>query len=163
MTFTDSSTQSSDSDEGASDRIHKFLNPEVQLLLKTLTGQDLPRIFRKRKVGQKLREPKYSFMTEKQLEETIKETREKADKLIQMPPVVPPRKPVETILSFDPRIQGHDDSVYVLTDISMNVKNKVRVISPGLNVITSKFHDRANINPNYLPQFPRIVLSLYGI
>ena len=102
------------------------MDPEVQSLLKKLTGQDLQRIFRKRKIGQKLREPKYSFMTETELEETIRETREQADKLIQMPPVLPPQRVEERILSFDPRMQGHDDAAYVLTDIGLDGKDRVR-------------------------------------
>lgn len=115
-------TSSSVSD---AERIERFLDPKVQSLLKVLTGRDFTRIFRNRKVGQKLHSPKVSFMTEEGLEETIQEAERRADALLQMPPVLLPKDDKEKVLAFDPRIQGHDESAFVFTDISLGSTNRV--------------------------------------
>lgn len=101
----------------------------VQLYLRQLIGCDTVKVFRKRKVGQKLREPKFSFMTEEQLIKSFKESEEKAQVLLQMPPVLPARKDKERILAFDPEIQGYDhpdNSTILMMDLTLNRNDRVR-------------------------------------
>lgn len=45
-------------------------------------------------------------MTEAELEEYMKETRQKAEKLLQIPPVLKMRNPETKVLSRDPALQG---------------------------------------------------------
>jgi hypothetical protein len=111
--------------EVSEDRIEMYVDPDVQSLLKQLTAKDYHRVFRKRKVGQRLKEPKYSFMTEEQLQETLQEADRRADRLLQMPPVLRPRQPIDKVLSFDPHIQGLEKSTVIFTDITMNVSDRV--------------------------------------
>jgi len=66
-------------------------------------------------------------MTEEDLKETLRETEERANYLLQMPPVLQPKKYEEKVLSFDPRIQDHDQSAFVFTDISTNSSNRVNI------------------------------------
>ncbi|CAL8072878.1 unnamed protein product [Orchesella dallaii] len=137
-------------------RIKLFIDPEVQTLLKELTGRDLKRIFRKRKIGQKLKEPKYTFMTEAQLQKAREEAEEKADKLLQMPPVLMPRKTIDEILSFDPCIQLDEvvPSTLIFTDISMNIKDRDRIIvarDPDGTLRQATWQERDKMNAIYFP------------
>ena len=106
------------------------MDPQVQKLLKELTGLDFTTVFRIRKDGEHLSQPKYTFMTEAQLEEKIEEAKKNAEKLLQMPPVLPPRKPIKEIISFDPIIQGFEKPGITLlcTDISANRTDRVSKI-----------------------------------
>lgn len=103
-----------------------FVEPQVQSLLKQLTGKDFQRVFRKRKIGQRLKEPKYTFMTEGQLQQRLEEADARADKLLQMPPVLRARLPIDKELAYDPQIQGIEKSTILFTDITMNVTDRVR-------------------------------------
>ncbi len=88
---------------------------------------EFERVFRTRKLGQRLHEPKYSFMTEAQLKESLDEAYVKADSILQMPPVLPPRKPINKELAYNPEIAGYDldGSTLVFTDITMNISERV--------------------------------------
>lgn len=50
---------------------------------------------------------------------------EKAKKLLQMPPVLPERKPISDILSVDKILDGMDTAKYVFTDITYNIPDRV--------------------------------------
>jgi len=108
-------------------RIKLYYTADVQRLLKKITGRDPKVVFRKRKIGQKLREPKYVFMTDEEFAEAQMEAERKSDMLLQMPPVLAPREPINEELSFDPQIQGIETATLVFTDISMNVSNRVGI------------------------------------
>jgi len=140
--------------DSSQDIIKKFYHPDVQSLLSKLTNMDLDHIFRNRKVGQKLREPLLSFMTVESLEETIGSARRRANKLLQMPPVLPARKPRNKILAFDPYIQGHDNSSFVMADITMNVKDKDRIVvvrDPDGTLREASWEERTKMNNTYFP------------
>lgn len=73
----------------AEDPAPLFVNPEVQSLLKDLTRADLSKVFRKKTVGKIcLQPPEYKFMTTEELEKSIEESKERAQRFLQMPPVV---------------------------------------------------------------------------
>lgn len=133
------------------------MNPEVQSLLKELTGRDLNRIFRKRKVEQKIREPKYSFMTQEQLIQARAEAEEKADQFLQMPPVLRPREPIDEILDFEPRLQTEDTSTLIFTDITMNVSDRVIKLCPVSTKLIFKCYKYGNTHSFFLQD--RIIVA----
>ncbi|RZB38932.1 28S ribosomal protein S22, mitochondrial [Asbolus verrucosus] len=132
-----------------------FMKNEVQHLLKTLTRIDLAKVFRKRKLGNKqLEQPTYKFMTDAQLEEALNEVKKKVDKIIQIPPVVSVRKPINRILSRDSALQGLDTSNFVFTDVTFGVHNSERIIVVRDTNGTLKEADwelRDRINQIYFP------------
>lgn len=64
----------------------KFTDTETQKLLKSITRLQLNKIFRKR--PNEVNTVEYKFMTTEQIEDEIKSAFEKAEYLLQMPPIV---------------------------------------------------------------------------
>lgn len=64
----------------------KFIDTETQKLLKSVTRLQLNKIFKKR--PNKANTVEYKFMTTEQIEDEIKGAFEKAEQLLQMPPLV---------------------------------------------------------------------------
>lgn len=64
-------------------------------------------------------------MTEAELREAQEEAEKKADKLLEMPPVLRAREPIDKVMEFDPLIQGIERSTLIFTDISMNISDRV--------------------------------------
>lgn len=134
------------------------MDPQVQSLLKDLTGMDFKKIFRKRKTGQKLKEPSYTFMTEAQLEEALEEAKLKAQKLLQMPPVLPPRQPIDEIISFDPIVQGIEKPgvtlVFTDTSILPSINDRNRIVlarDPNGTLRKASWEEREKMNKIYFP------------
>lgn len=76
--------------DGEQDPAPKFFSSQVQVLLKRLTRPDFAKVFRKRTSSglQVLKTPTYKFLTNEELEAEIARTKRKANRLLQMPPVV---------------------------------------------------------------------------
>lgn len=77
----------------------KFFSSNVQILLKRLTRPDFNKVFRKR-TNQGLnilKTPTYKFLTNEELEEELAKANERADRLLQMPPIV---KVIMVILNY---------------------------------------------------------------
>ncbi|KAF2903548.1 hypothetical protein ILUMI_02621 [Ignelater luminosus] len=133
-----------------------YFNPEVQSLLKSLTRVNLDRVFRKRKLGDKALEiPTYKFMTDEQLQETIEEAKKRADELLQMPPVVQVRKPIDRIIVKDPALQGLDSSRHIFTDVSFGIKDSDRLIvirEPDGTLKEADWAVRDRMNQLYFPK-----------
>ncbi|XP_034938161.1 28S ribosomal protein S22, mitochondrial [Chelonus insularis] len=131
-----------------------FFNEEIQQMLKVLTRRDLNKVFRVKKDGQPIADPEYQFMTDKELQAVMKDAEERADKKLQMPPVVKEREPITTIISKDPEIQGYDTCKYVFTDITYNVSNVNRIIvvrdSNGI-LRQANWDERFRMNQIYFP------------
>lgn len=53
---------------------------------------------------------------------------EQARKLLQMPPVLPERKPINDVLSEDKILDGMDTAKYVFTDITYNIPHRVDTV-----------------------------------
>ncbi|XP_029373789.1 small ribosomal subunit protein mS22 [Echeneis naucrates] len=104
----------------------KFTDPAVQEILSRITGLDLQKVFRPLK--QEMKPPTYKLMTDKQLEQAYDLTRERARKLLQMPPVLLERKPINDVLSEDKILDGMDTAKYVFTDITYNLAHRERFI-----------------------------------
>lgn len=132
-----------------------FFNKEVQSLLRDLTRVDLKKVFRKKKLGEKLRNPEYKFMTDAELEAAVQRAWNMADRLLQIPPVVPVRKPVTKIFSEDPALQGLDSHKYVFTDITYGIKNTDRLIvirDPDGTLRDADWDTKERMNKIYFPK-----------
>lgn len=68
------------------DPSQKFTDNETQKILKSITRLQLNKIFRKRPTESNTVE--YKFMTTEQIEDEIEKSFEKAEYLLQMPPIV---------------------------------------------------------------------------
>ncbi|CAH1972656.1 unnamed protein product [Acanthoscelides obtectus] len=138
-----------------------FFNKDIQNLLRTLTRVDLHKVFRRRKLGdEKVRDPEYKFMTDEELQEALQKAQQKANSLLQIPPVVPARKPISKILSLDPELQGLETSKMVFTDITFGVKDSDRLIvvrQPDGTLCEAEWEVKNRINQIYFPQKGRSV------
>lgn len=106
-----------------------FFNREIQNLLRSLTRVDINKVFKRRKLGEKLQDPVYKFMTDEELQHSIKEAHETANELLQIPPAVPAQEPFTKILSKDPALQGLESSKFVFADITFGMKDSKRLIT----------------------------------
>jgi len=53
---------------------------------------------------------------------------EQAKKLLQMPPVLSERKPINDVLSEDRILDGMDTAKFVFTDITYNIPHRVHTV-----------------------------------
>lgn len=142
--------------DGEQDPAPKFFTPNVQNLLKRLTRPDFTKVFRKRNNQglHALKTPKYKFLTKEELELEIAKANEKADVLLQIPPVLKIHKPIDEVLSRDPALIGYDTSKYLFTDITFGIANEERIIieRDTDGTLRSCDHDiRKKLNQVYFP------------
>ena len=66
-------------------------------------------------------------MSEEDLLETMEQSKARAQELLQMPPVLRPRKPINKVITYDPYLQGYQKEGVTLlfTDITQNVSDLV--------------------------------------
>lgn len=57
--------------------------------------------------------------------QAIQVATEEAKKQLQMPPVLPERKPINDVLAVDKILDGMDTAKYVFTDITYNIPHRV--------------------------------------
>uniref|UniRef100_A0A2A4J520 28S ribosomal protein S22, mitochondrial n=1 Tax=Heliothis virescens TaxID=7102 RepID=A0A2A4J520_HELVI len=142
--------------DGEQDPAPKFFSSNVQVLLKRLTRPDYNKVFRKRTNQglSMLRTPTYKFLTNEELEEEIAKANERADRLLQMPPVVKVQQHIDDVLSKDPALTGYDTAKFMFTDITFGVANERRLIverDPD-GTLRSCDHDvRKRLNQVYFP------------
>ncbi|XP_075969885.1 mitochondrial ribosomal protein S22 [Anticarsia gemmatalis] len=142
--------------DGEQDPAPKFFSSNVQVLLKRLTRPDYNKVFRKR-TNQGLtvlKTPTYKFLTDEQLQAELARADKKADRLLQMPPVVKIQQHIDDVLSRDPALIGYDTAKYLFTDITFGVANEKRLIverDPD-GILRSCDHDvRKRLNQTYFP------------
>merc|ERR1712106_1309669 len=132
-----------------------FFEPKVQEILKRVTGMNFEKIFRRKADGSKLEVPKYEFLTEEELQEKLQDARNKAEKLLQMPPILKVRAPIQKVFAQDPALKGLDTVKYVFTDITPNVRDRDRLIAvrdPEGTLRSATWEERERINQIYNPQ-----------
>ncbi|XP_059057096.1 small ribosomal subunit protein mS22 [Achroia grisella] len=142
--------------DGEKDPAPKFFSTNVQVLLKRLTRPDFAKVFRKRKNHDMpiLRTPTYKFLTNEELEAEIVKANNKAEKLLQMPPVVKTNQPINDVLSEDPALVGYDTAKYLFTDITFGVANEHRIIverDPDGILRSCDYDLRKRLNQVYFP------------
>lgn len=135
-----------------------FIREDVQKLLKSMTRLDLDRIFRKRSVKDNTVE--YKFMTDDQLRQEVMQSIGKAEKMLQMPPVVDVMQENLKILSKDGALKGFSQEKMVFTDITFGLKNSKRTIVerlPDGTLQEAAYETRKRLNQIYFPQKGRNV------
>ncbi|TKR93628.1 hypothetical protein L596_008044 [Steinernema carpocapsae] len=126
-----------------------FINPDVQSLLKQLTGMELEKVFAQRKIDRQER-PHYALMTDQMYENTLDKMRRDAVHFLQFVPLKEPRgEKFFEVLSVDPEISKFDESKFVFTDITFDATDQDRTVvvreSDGtLRTATPEEHDRMN-------------------
>ncbi|KAK9295252.1 hypothetical protein QLX08_010391 [Tetragonisca angustula] len=105
-----------------------FFDQHVQKLLKTLTRIDYEKIFATRRDETPLKIPQFKFMTDEELAKAREEIGKKANRRLQMPPVVKIRPKEPKVLVKEPELQGCERSSLVFTDISFGKSNRNRII-----------------------------------
>lgn len=131
----------------------QFTDPAVQDILTRITGLDLQKVFRP--IKQELKPPTYKLMTDKQLEQAIEMATEQAKKLLQMPPVLPERKPINDVLANDQILDGMDTAKYVFTDITYNIPHRERFIvvrEPNGTLRKATWEERDRLIQIYFPK-----------
>ncbi|XP_011307836.1 28S ribosomal protein S22, mitochondrial [Fopius arisanus] len=131
-----------------------FFNEQIQKILKTLTRPDPKKVFRSRKDGHKMKDPRYKFMTDEELQAALRKAQKKLEGRLQMPPVVKEREPITEVLSKDPALQGFDESKYVFTDITYGVTDANRLIvvrDPDGKLRKADWDERFRMNHIYFP------------
>ncbi|EFX81875.1 hypothetical protein DAPPUDRAFT_302775 [Daphnia pulex] len=105
-----------------------FFKENVQTLLERLTGRDCDKVFHNRKLGERLEPPKYELLTQAEVDHVMAEMEVKLKRKLQMPPLLKERDPIKKIYSFNPELQGFDDSKYVFINISQGITNRNREV-----------------------------------
>ncbi|CAI9565558.1 unnamed protein product, partial [Staurois parvus] len=101
-------------------------DPEVQSILKKMTGLVLEKVFQPGK--QSGIPPTYKLMTQEQFEEAIQKAAETAVRYLEMPPMLEERTPINEILTVDEILSGTDTAKYVFTDITYSTPHQERFI-----------------------------------
>jgi small subunit ribosomal protein S22 len=110
-----------------------FIRPDVQNILRKITGFDIDKIFRKRPIPD-LEAPKYKLLTNDQLEELQKDAELRGRALLQMPPVKKSwdsdSADTNRILETNDEIADFDESDcrYVFTDITYGLPHRHRAV-----------------------------------
>ncbi|XP_041797165.1 28S ribosomal protein S22, mitochondrial [Chelmon rostratus] len=131
----------------------QFTDPAVQDILSRITGLDLQKVFRPLK--QELKPPTYTLMTDEQLEEATELAKQQAKKLLQMPPVLPERKPISDVLAEDKILDGMDTAKYVFTDITYSTPHRERFIvirEPNGTLRKATWDERDRLIQVYFPK-----------
>jgi len=132
-----------------------FFDRDVQSLLTKLTGLSFDKVFHRRKLGKKPQRPIYMFMTEEELEEARDVAKNKAEKILMMPPVMEERTMSSKVLEEDDLLTGFDTSKYVFTDISFGISERARIIvirEPDGTLRTANWEEQDRLNHTYFPR-----------
>ncbi|XP_072263819.1 small ribosomal subunit protein mS22 [Pyxicephalus adspersus] len=107
-------------------RPSRFTDPEVQSILKKITGLDLEKVFQP--VKQESKPPEYRLMTQEQYEQALQKAKEAAKECIEMPPMLEERPPINETLVVDEIISGTETANYVFTDTTFITPHRERFI-----------------------------------
>ncbi|XP_031429940.1 28S ribosomal protein S22, mitochondrial [Clupea harengus] len=134
-----------------------FSDPEVQGLLKSMTGCDLQKVFRPVQQSA-LKPPTYKLLTDQQLQEAAGRAERDAEDLLQMPPELEERAPVSDLLAHDAILEGADSANLVFTDITLNVPHRERfmvVREPSGALRKASWEERDRVLQIYFPRAGR--------
>lgn len=94
-------------------------------------------------------------MTTEELDTVMKEAEEKAEKKLQMPPVIKARIEEPEVLSSDYELQGYSEAKFVFTDITFGSSDRERmIVVRDTNGVLRKAtcQERYRMNETYFPQ-----------
>jgi len=152
--FKACSTTTSESSDSKLPKENYFFNWKVMRELKRLNNIDYSKVFRVPRRGQNIVPFEYRFVTTKELNYMETGAKRKAERKVQMPPVMNPRKDTEKILDEDPAIVGYDAAKLVFTDISFGIHDRDRLIyvrEPDGKLRAAKWEERDRLNQIYFP------------
>lgn len=133
-----------------------FYDTEVQSILKSLTGRNHDKVFRVRRVGRPATERSvFQFLTDEELKELQQEADQKAEKKLQMPPVMNEREETGMVLEEDPLLVGLDVSKFVFTDITYGVSDRERLVvvrETDGTLRTANWDERDRMDQIYYPR-----------
>ncbi|GAB1608521.1 28S ribosomal protein S22, mitochondrial-like [Argonauta hians] len=156
-----SKPEENDSSILSKDPLPIFLDSKTQSILKKITGFDLEKIFRVRKIP--LRNPKYKLMVQKELEAEQQKILEKGKRHLQMPPVMKEQKDLsDVVLSNDSCLDKLNKNKIVFTDISQDVTHKNRFIvvrEPDGKLRHASTEERTRLIQTYFPMEGRMIIS----
>ncbi|KAG9494431.1 hypothetical protein GDO78_001997 [Eleutherodactylus coqui] len=104
----------------------RFADPDVQSILKAITGLNLEKVFQP--VKQDSKPPTYKLMTQQQYEEAVQRAVAVAQQYLEMPPMLSERKPIDEALTVDEILDGTETSKFVFTDITFSTPHRERFI-----------------------------------
>lgn len=140
-----------------------FFNQDVQDLLKKLTRINMNKVFRHKKMeNKKVEPPVYKFMTDDELKAVLEEANKTAVEMLQMPPVIKVREPVNEILSNDPALIGFEKCKLIFTDITFGISNRDRLIvirHPDGTLAKADGDTRHRMNQVYFPEKGREICT----
>ncbi|XP_030600998.1 small ribosomal subunit protein mS22 [Archocentrus centrarchus] len=131
----------------------QFTDSAVQDILTRITGLDLQKVYRP--IKQELKPPTYKLMTDEQLEQAVEFATVQAKKLLQMPPILPERKPINDVLCEDKILDGMDTAKYAFTDITYNIPHRERFIvvrEPNGTLRKATWEERDRLIQVYFPK-----------
>ncbi|KAK4880344.1 hypothetical protein RN001_008490 [Aquatica leii] len=94
-------------------------------------------------------------MTDEQLKETLEEAKERAEDILQMPPVVQVRNVIDRVYINDPALKGLESTNTVFTDVTFGVKDQDRLIvvrEPNGVLRDANWDERDRMNQVYFPK-----------
>ncbi|XP_031556842.1 28S ribosomal protein S22, mitochondrial-like [Actinia tenebrosa] len=134
-------------------KILSFDDERVRAILKRLTGCEVEKVLSRR--PQDVSVPTYKIMTNEELLEAEKETKARAEELLDMPPVMEERQEIDEVIDIDERLSGYDTANYVFTDISTSVDDRTRRIvvrEPSGRLRAATWAERDASNFIYFPK-----------
>ncbi|XP_014256780.1 28S ribosomal protein S22, mitochondrial [Cimex lectularius] len=137
-----------------------FFDKSVQKILKDVTDKDYAIVFRRKKEGKRLKAPQFKFMTDEEYKEELRLAEKKSERMLQMPPVIPPRKEIDYVFVKDDHLKGYSDSKFVFTDISFGKTDQNRCIvvrDPDGTLRKANWEERDRMNKMYFPREGRSV------
>ncbi|KAM3932615.1 small ribosomal subunit protein mS22 isoform 2-T2 [Leptodactylus fuscus] len=103
-----------------------FTDPDVQNILKKVTGLNLEKVFQP--VKQESKPPVYKLMTQQQYEESLQKAAVVAQQYLEMPPMLNEREPIDEVLAVDEILDGTETAKLVFTDITYSTPHRERFI-----------------------------------
>ncbi|XP_026692627.2 small ribosomal subunit protein mS22 [Ciona intestinalis] len=128
-----------------------FARPEVQAILKTITGCDPKRVFEP-KLGVPTEMPTVKFLTTEQLKKEMDKSLKYAEQLLEMPPVMLEREEIDEVIAEDENLDGYEACNVVFTDISENLKLNERFVvvrEPSGSLRKAKWAERDRVQQVY--------------
>ncbi|XP_053316158.1 28S ribosomal protein S22, mitochondrial [Spea bombifrons] len=138
---------------GSQARTPAFSDPDVQSLLKKITGLNLEKVFKPTK--RQLTPPTYKLLTEAQYEESLLKAAKDAERYLEMPPVLGERQPINDVLAEDEILKDIETTKYVFSDITFGTPHRERFIvvrEPNGVLRKATWEERDRMIQVYFPQ-----------
>ncbi|XP_069583918.1 small ribosomal subunit protein mS22 [Ranitomeya imitator] len=133
-----------------------FSDPEVQGILRKMTGLNLQKVFQP--IPQVSRPPTYKLMTQQQYDEALQKAVMVAQQHLEVPPMPSEREPIDETLAVDEILDGTDTAKFVFTDITFSTPHSERFIvvrEPNGVLRKATWEERDRMIQVYFPRHGR--------